>query len=192
MLRKRSHWRSTIEDPCFGFTGKLCKDANEPPCSGVAACVNANIDYLVVRGCRDGPNSNSLGASCLRANIGTVYQGCNEAYACLGANIPGENIINCCNTQEGCLDITSLPDECNKCTESVTCIDGVARNFADGTMQTCEEACNGECCVGFSPCDRFTGTLCKAINLLVMEPLPVMMPISIWYLEDVAQSFPEW
>ena len=128
--------------PCTGFTGRICKDANRPPCSGQVACNGANIG-LVVQGC------NSAGYTCLNANIGSVvqgcsggfaacrdanidvvFQGCRQSYSCFSANIesvdqgcnafqacdsaniPQYDIVDCCNTRRECLQITSLPAEC--------------------------------------------------------------------------------
>ena len=92
--------------PCFGFTGTLCKDADQPPCSGRYACVDATID-TVVQGC-------NAARACDQANIGSVVQGCNAYEACLRSNIPTENITDCCNQRNACEDVTeeTLPDEC--------------------------------------------------------------------------------
>ena len=92
--------------PCSSFTGTLCKDADQPPCSGFVACCQANIGS-VVQGC------NAV-IACYQANIGSVVQGCNAYEACLRSNIPTENITDCCNQRNACEDVTeeTLPDEC--------------------------------------------------------------------------------
>ena len=116
------------EGPCTGFSGTLCKDAYQPPCSGTYACYQANID-LVVQGCDSdfscerasigsvvqGCNS---GFACENANIGSVSYACNSLFGCASANIPMEDISNCCNTFDpysgpgACEGVTELPAEC--------------------------------------------------------------------------------
>jgi len=157
--------------PCDGFTGTLCKDADQPPCSGLFACADADIG-LVVQGCSENfacsrANIGSVDqgcnayVACEDVNIGAVNQGCNARYACSNANVPMEVITNCCNTNYACEDATeeTLPAECTCPGGYVVCENGFT---ADGV--TCEEECAGECCVDDvfgDACTGFTGTLCK-------------------------------
>ena len=41
----------------------------------------------------------------------------------------------------------------------VSCVDGVLASV--GAAQTCEEACDGDCCIGPGVCDGFTIRLCR-------------------------------
>ena len=88
---------------CTGFTGILCKDSANPPCSGANACANANIG-VVDAGC-DGEEA------CYAANIGSVVEGCKGQFACSevayyepGVSQPGYvgQIFRSCIGQSAC------------------------------------------------------------------------------------------
>ena len=42
----------------------------------------------------------------------------------------------------------------------VDCINGNTTPSDDGSTISCQEECNGRCCVGESACDGFTGKVC--------------------------------
>jgi hypothetical protein len=54
--------------------------------------------------------------------------------------------------------LSKSPKECGRA-GYVDCLLGFVRDDADGT--TCEQACEGKCCVGMEACTSFTGIVCQ-------------------------------
>ena len=128
-------------NPCYGFTGSVCKDGIS--CSGQGACVGANITS-VVRSCY-GPFACNIAG---KTNGGTGYVGevidsCRGEDACVEMAENGfiKSIVNSCQGRRSCRKaaqygyIGSIIDSCGLLSCRTTA--------NDGTISSIVKSCNG-------------------------------------------------
>ena len=103
-------------DPCFGFTGQVCKDGS---CNGDFACSGAKIQYVV--------NSCKVYSACRKTGnnggtVGNIINSCTANFSCEGLGREGTagNIQDSCNAFGSCFNaggnkgsIGSMTASCN-------------------------------------------------------------------------------
>lgn len=141
---------SEFDDPCYEFTGTICKDGNS--CNGNEACRMAHIDKII-----GGCNGNR---ACTYADVEEIVDSCLGEKACKSFRGETDRIVRSCSGYRACnyADVKEIVESCLG--------DKACYNFGDDTGYRTGEGEIVNSCLGDKACENveWIGTITRSCS----------------------------